>query len=214
MRLSLKHSLAAALLLITGVTAMGQVGIKTNLAGWATTTTNIGVEFGIGQHSTIQAIGNLNPWNFSNDRHFHAWMAQPEYRYWFCSKFNGHFIGFHALGGEYNAMRINFPLKSLIFGGDAYDVNTNFPASDHQAGWPDITGDNAGRHVEGWFIGGGISYGYQWILSKHWNFEASIGIGYAYSPLKYIGRCQQTIDKRNLHYVGLTNAQLSFMYIF
>lgn len=190
------------------------VAIKSNLFGWATTTTNIGAEFGLSRHSTLQVMGYLNPWDFGkDDRHFRFWTVQPEYRYFFCEKFNGHFIGVHALGGEYNAMGINFPLKALVWG-NAYDLNPNFDATEHNNGWPNLQGHDLGRHVEGWYIGGGITYGYQWMLNNHWNFEASIGVGYVYSPLRFYGRCQQVIDRRHLNYFGLTNAQLSFLYFF
>ena len=208
-----KVLIAGFLLCCSALSGSDQFALKSNLIGWATTTTNLGIEFGVGQKSTIQVMGYLNPWNFSHDRHFHFWTAQPEYRYWFCQKFNGWFIGVHALGGEYNAEKFNFPLKALTWG-KAIDINDSFPASDHKGGWPDITGANSGRHVEGWDVGGGISAGYQWILSKHWNIEASLGVGYVYSQLRYYGRCQQRIDKRNLHYVGPTNAQVSFLYLF
>lgn len=203
----------SVLLVLLATTATAQVGLKSNLLGWGTTTTNLGLEFGAGRHSTLQVMGYLNPWEFNNERHFRLWTVQPEYRYWFCGKFNGHFIGIHALGGEYNAKKVNFPLSTLVWG-SAYDINSNFPDADHTAGWPNIEGENAGRHLEGWYIGAGITYGYQWILSKHWNLEASVGVGYVYSPLQYFGRCQQVINKRNLNYVGPTNAQLSFMYLF
>ena len=209
----LKQTVLVLLLVMAAAPMKAQIGVKTTLIGWGTTTTNLGVEVGVGKHSTLQAMGYLNPWDFSDNRHFRFWMAQPEYRYWFCGKFNGHFIGVHALGGQYNAMKINFPLQMLMWGETA-ESNPAFPESDHGNGWPDLTGANAGRHVEGWFAGAGITYGYQWILSKHWNLEASIGVGYAYSPLTYYGRCQQVIDKRKLHYVGPTNAQISFMYVF
>ena len=33
---------------------------------------------------------------------------------------------------------------------------------------------------KGWFVGGGISYGYQWIVGKRWNIETELGVGYAY----------------------------------
>lgn len=193
--------------------ASAQFALKTNLLGWATTTTNLGLEVGTGRKTSFQLMGYFNPWDFSNDRHFRVWAAQPEFRYWFCQKFDGWFIGVHAIGGQYNAMNVNFPLETLTWG-KATDINNNFPASDHNGGWPDITGANSGRHVEGWDVGGGITAGYQWVLGKHWNLEASIGVGYVYSRLEYIGRCQQTIDKRNINYVGPTNGQVSFIYFF
>ena len=29
------------------------------------------------------------------------WLAQPEVKYWFCEKFEGHFIGVHLHGAQY-----------------------------------------------------------------------------------------------------------------
>lgn len=31
-----------------------------------------------------------------------------------------------------------------------------------------------------YFYGGGVSVGHQWLLSKHWSLEASVGVGYAH----------------------------------
>ena len=42
-------------------------------------------------------------------------MVQPELRYWLCDKFNGHFFGFHLMGGAYNTTGIDLPfLLSMI----------------------------------------------------------------------------------------------------
>lgn len=179
------------------------VAIKTNLLEWATTSPNIGAEFGLSRKSTLQLTGGLNPWSFEDTR-IRFWNLQPEYRYWFCEKFSGHFIGIHALGGQYNFRNFNMPLTSL----------------------PSITGENKGRHIEGWYVGGGVTYGYQWILSKHWNLEAAVGVGYCYSPYKYYGRCDRLFDKDgntlpdgtgksgDSHYVGPTQLSLSLEYLF
>ena len=71
-----------------------------------------------------------------------------------------------------------------------------------------------GRHYEGWYIGAGVTYGYQWLMSRHWNMEASLGVGYAYSPYKLYGRCARCLDKNHRNYVGPTKAALSMIYIF
>lgn len=199
-----KWLLSAFLLAGSPTLAQAQTAsVKTNLIGWATTTPNIGVELGVGRKSTIQVFGALNPWEFGDTR-FRFWNVEPEYRYWFCEKFSGHFIGIHALGGEYNLRNVKVPLTNL----------------------PDLTGDNKGRHVEGWYVGGGITYGYQWILNKHWNFELSLGVGYAYSPYKYYGRCDRLLDKDGnqlpegtkksgtVNYFGPTKLAASIMYVF
>ena len=69
---------------------------------------------------------------------------------------------------------------------------------------------------EGWFAGAGISYGYQWILGKHWNFEAAIGIGAAYFEYDKFkcGTCGKKIDDGHKIYVGPTKAALTLLYMF
>ncbi len=130
-----------------------QFGIKTNLLYWATTTPNLGVEMAVGKKHTAQVFFGLNPWKQSGGDHssLRHWMVMPEYRYWFNQNFDGWFIGAHALGGQYNVGGVKFPfglLKGL-----------------------------RNHRNEGWYAGGGITAGKQWNLSKHWNLEASIGLG-------------------------------------
>ena len=60
----------------------------------------------------------------------------------------------HLMGGQFNASSVELPFGF-------------FPElEDHR--------------YEGWYAGGGVTAGYQWVMSKHWNFEASIGLGYDY----------------------------------
>ena len=211
MKLTLRILLFIMVVLPSGKVFGQDAALKTNLLGWAGTNVNLGIEFAAGRKSTLQAFASVNPWEFGEDKHFRFWIVEPEYRYWFCGKFNGWFIGAHLLGGQYNAKNMNFPLKTFIISTTVYDSDgTAVPGE----GWPDLKGDNSGRHAEGWFIGGGITGGYQWILSKHWNLEASLGLGYAYSPMTFCGRCKRTIDKRKFHYLGPTKAAVSLMYVF
>ncbi len=164
--------------------------LKTNLLGWATTSPNIGAEVAVGRKSTVQVFGLINPWNFGDDKHVHIWSVEPEYRYWLCQSFNGHFFGVHLLGGEYNVKNVDMPFGLL----------------------PDQ--GKEGRHYEGWYIGAGVTYGYQWMLSQHWNIEASIGIGYAYSPYKLYGNCDRVLRDETRHYFGPTKVAVSLMYLF
>ena len=119
----------------------------------ATTAMNLGIEAGLSKKWTLDISGNYNPWTYSNNEKFKHWLVQPEGRYWLCEKFNGHFFGIHAHGGEFNVSKLNILWKTI----DMFDDS----------------------RYEGWRIGGGISYGYSWILGNHWNIEASIGVGYA-----------------------------------
>jgi len=167
--------------------------VKTNLLYDATTTPNIGAELGIGKKHSLQLYYGLNPWKFNTDsgkKYFKHWLLMPEYRYWFCHRFQGSFVGVHAMGGEFDAANVKLPFgmyKGL---------------RDHR--------------YEGWYLGGGVSYGYQWVLSRHWNLEASVGVGVVYAKYKgyECGECGRQINDGDTWYVGPTKAVLSFLYLF
>lgn len=69
---------------------------------------------------------------------------------------------------------------------------------------------------QGWGTGVGFSYGYQWLLSKHWNLEATVGVGYLYLDYdKYpCANCGSKIESGHKHYFGPTQAAISIMYLF
>ena len=170
-----------------------QVALKTNLLYDATATPNIGMEICVGKKHSLQAFYGLNPWKFGHgdDRNYvKHWIVNPEWRYWFCHRFNGSFVGIHAFGGQYNAANVTMPL-----------------------GWWDELKD---PRFEGWFAGGGVSYGYQWVMTKHWNFEAAIGVGAAYIDYGKFqcGTCGKKIEDGHKIYVGPTKAALSLLYLF
>lgn len=166
------------------------VAVKTNFLYWTTLTPNVGAEFSFAKKNTVQLFYGLNPWESSSGKSLRHWVLQPEYRYWFCESFNGWFVGFHLMGGEFNMGNVDLPLNIL-------------------EGLKDY-------RYEGWYAGGGVSVGYQWMLSRHWNFEASIGLGYDY--IKYdkfeCGVCGEKIKSSHSHYFGPTRAALSLLYIF
>ena len=91
---------------------------------------------------------------YEDNRKLVHWIAMPEFRYWTCQRFNGHFLGVHALYSNYNIGSHNLP---LLFG--------------------DGSGDS---RFEGWATGGGVSYGYSVILGKRWNLEFTVGVGVMY----------------------------------
>ena len=178
---------------LTNKISAQQVGLKTNLLYDATTTPNLGLEMGIGKKHSLQLLYGLNPWEFDGDnggKYFKHWLLMPEYRYWFCHRFQGSFVGIHALGGEFNAANVKLPFgmyKTL---------------RDHR--------------FEGWYVGGGVTYGYQWVLSRRWNFEASVGAGVIYAPYKEFecGECGRQTGDGNALYIGPTKAALSLIYMF
>lgn len=170
------------------------VGLKTNLLyGAYTFTPNLGMEIGLGKKTTLDISGGYNPWNLrssdnGNKKAVH-WMVQPEFRWWTCSRFAGHFLGVHGLYSMYNIGGHELP---LLFGKGS-----------------------SGSRNEGWAAGGGISYGYHWVIAPRWGFEFSIGAGYA--RLEYdeylSGKCGRYIEHRTRNYFGPTRAAISLVFM-
>ena len=171
-------------------TLCAQVTVKTNLLGWGTASINGGIETKVSAKSTISLFGSINPFEFGNHKQWKHWLLQPEYRYWFCEPFYKGFIGVHTLGGEFNAARIELPF--------------------------DIFPELADYRFQGWMAGGGISFGYQWLLNRNWNLEASVGVGYLYVKYdKYpCASCGTRLDTGHQNNVGPTKAAVSLVYIF
>lgn len=97
--------------------------VKTNLLYDATLTPNLGVELGLGRKSTMQVLYSLNLWKhpLNNDKMWKHWQLLGEYRWWPCSKFNGHFIGVHAMGGEFDMQKVRFKLPFYNWPSDLRD---------------------------------------------------------------------------------------------
>lgn len=188
--------LAAALFLAGSSSLFAQdVAVKSNLVSDAFLNPNLGVEIGVAPKWTLDVSGQFNLWTLSNDRRWKHWLAQPEIRYWFCQKYFGHFVGAHLLGGQYNIGGLK--------------------------GLHDFLGLQLSRldkvRFQGWFAGAGVAYGYTWILNRHWNFEAEIGVGYVYRrydvfPCAHCGTKLESGKSRN--YVGPTKAALNIIYVF
>ena len=191
-----KILIALTMLLATSVFTRAQdVALKTNLLYDATLTPSVAVEFGLAPKWSFDISGAFNAWPI-HDRIRKLWIAQPEWRYWFCRRFSGHFLALHLHGGQYNLGNLNIGGKNFL--------GTNLKSlEDHR--------------YEGWFVGAGIGYGYSWILSKHWNFEAEIGIGWAYTRYdKYpCSNCGAKLAENHPHnYFGPTKAALNIIYVF
>lgn len=160
------------------------VGLKTNVLYDFTTTFSLGAEIGLSKKTSLDISGAYNPWEFSDVKRMKLWLVQPEFRHWFCERLNGHFLGLHAHAGQYNFSGINFSEKMK---------NGNY---------------------QGNFYGGGISYGYQWILNNRWGLETAIGLGYTHFKYdKYpCAECGTIIKSDTKDYWGPTKASISFIY--
>lgn len=168
--------------------------VKTNLLyGVYTYTPNLGMEFRLGKKWTLDLGAGYNPWNregsFEDNKKLVHVLGQLEARYWLCQSFNGHFFGAHVLASHYNIGQKNLP---LLFGKNSADYR-----------------------FQGDAIGGGISYGYQWLLGKRWNLEATIGVGYARLMYdKYdCPKCGEKINSEHRNYFGPTKAGISIIYL-
>ena len=171
------------------------LALKTDLSSDVLANINIGGEIGLAPKWSLDVSGDFNAWTFGNDKRWKHWMLQPELRYWLCDRFAGHFFGAHIHGGQYN------------IGG----INTDFT----------ILGTDFSKlkdyRFQGWFVGGGIAYGYAWVLGRHWNIEAEIGIGYSYtrySQYKCAGCGKKIKSNRPHNYFGPTKTAVNLVYIF
>ena len=169
--------------------------MKTNILADGLLNVNAGAEVGLAPRWTLDLTGEFNGWKLSHDRRWKHWYAMPEARYWFCEKFGGHFVALHVMGGQYNIGGFNG--RWNLLGTDARKL--------------------ADARYQGWYAGAGIGYGYAWMLSRHINLEAEIGVGYAYTRYSSYpcAECGTKIDDNKPHnYFGPTKAAINFVYVF
>lgn len=190
-----KKLLIISCLFLSAIGSSAQkAALKTNFIGDALLSPNLALEVGLAPKWTLDISGQFNFWTV-NDHKWKHWVVQPEARYWFCERFVGHFLGFHALGGEYNFGKLHNNINLL--GTDLSKL------TDHR--------------YQGWGVGAGIAYGYDWVLAEHWNLEAEIGIGWIYTRFDSYpcADCGKKIDSNKVHnYVGPTKAAINLVYLF
>ena len=185
----------ALLLTATPALRAQDVGIKTNLLYDALLSPTLGIEVGVAPKWSLEVNGTVNFWTINNKK-WKQWMVQPEARYWFCHRFSGSFLGLHAIGGQYNFGNLNFGGRNFL--------GTNLKLlEDHR--------------LQGWMAGAGIAYGYSWILDKHWNIEAELGVGWIYTryDMFQCNNCGKKLESDHPHnYVGPTKAAVNLIYYF
>lgn len=124
--------------LASGIQAQ-RAALKTNVLEWCTATPNLGAEFVLGKHLSLNFEASGNPFETSKIGLRHA-TFRPEIRYWTGRPLSRHFIG--VMGGI-----------------SGYNLLLN-----------DIR-----RRGNTWITG--LTYGYDFVLSKHWNLELTAGVG-------------------------------------
>lgn len=165
--------------------------LKTNLLHTAAALApNLAVEFGIGPKSTLEFSFGANLWkqkaSLDHSDKLHHWIARPEYRYWFCERFTGHFIGGHVFYAKYNISEHDIP---LLF-------------------------DKEYRY-EGTAMGAGFTYGYHLALGKRWGAEFNLGVGFAQLKYdRYDCQlCAKNEEAMSKTYFGLTRAGITLVFL-
>ena len=164
--------------------------LKTNAIYWATATPNVGVEFRLAPRWSLEAEVGLNPFTGKDD--------------------DG------AYGKSIKHFRLH-PEARYWFCETFYGhfLGLHVPYLIYNVSDIDWLGTGGERH-QGWGAGVGVSYGYNWVLGKHWNVEATIGVGYLYleSDTYPCTRCGRRVDAVRKHYFGPTQAAVSAIYLF
>ena len=135
------------------------VSLKTNLLWWGAAEPNIGLEFPVGKHVSLEVDGGLKTWprwlpwdtdNVDNTHHWRNFAVVPEARYYFDQVYDGFFIGADALYTHFNVGNVKFP-----FG---------------------LYPETQDHRVQGSFWAGGLLAGYSLWWGRHLRIEAQAGV--------------------------------------
>jgi opacity protein-like surface antigen len=179
-----------------------KVGVKSNALYWATATSNLGFEFAMGERWTFELEGGYNPWTLNAEKNMKVkhWLVSPEFRYWFCEAFQGHFVGINGNFTQFNTGGLPLPIQKAFITISPKDA----PVSDVTA-----------SRMEGWAVGAGITYGYAFPIARRWNLEFTAGFGWWYTSCsqyesRKCGLFQYPVSK---HLLGPTSLGVSFLYM-
>ena len=169
-----------------------RLAVKTNLLyGGALLTPNLSLEIATGPRQTFEFNGSYQWWGrkdspSDNHKQLAHWTLRPEYRWWACERFNGHYLGAHALYSRYYVSGRDLPLlfeKEYSYDGHA--------------------------------LGAGLTYGYHLPIGKRWGLEFNIGIGYAYMwyDRGNCSKCDPLPESKTKHYFGPTRAGVNLVFM-
>ena len=130
------------------------VGVKTNIPYWGTATFNAEVEVRLAKKWTLELEAGLNPFDGKKD--------------------DG------SYGRSLKHLRLHPELRYWFCESfHKHFLGLHIPYLLYNVSDVKLLGVENERS-QGWGTGVGFSYGYQWLLSKHWNLEATVGVGYLY----------------------------------
>jgi outer membrane protein OmpA-like peptidoglycan-associated protein len=162
--------------------------IKTNLLADLTASPNLGFEFRTGGHTSLELVGQWNPFSFRGGvTEWRHWGVQPEFRYWLKETFRGHFFGlqgtyaFYNVGGLWNGPFTKY-MHDNRFQGDLY--------------------------------GAGISWGHRWNFSKHWGLEVTAAVGYLHKGYEVFEcrSCGRNLGEKDKDYFGPTEIGVNLIF--
>ena len=194
-------TLVVIFLMASAVESSAQkVAVKTNGLYWTTATPNAGLEFAMAPRWTFELAGGYNPWTLDKKDNVKAkhFLVTPEVRYWFCESFLGHFIGINGNYTQFNISGIYIPDVFYKHSEGGYFLDSLQHA-----------------RSQGWAAGAGITYGYAWPVSRRWNMEFTLGLGWWYTEYdrfesRTCGLFQERVAR---HAFGPTDLGLSFIYL-
>lgn len=147
-------------------------------------------EIGTGRQTSVDLSWGWNGWNrdgsYDDNKKLIHWFLRPEFRYWTCERFDGHFFGLHAFYWQYNVSGHKVPMlfkKQYQYEGNAF--------------------------------GAGVSYGYHWAWSRHWGMEFNVGVGVAFMNYDKF-ECEKCSDKQgnfDKTYFGPTSLGIKLVYL-
>ncbi|MCH5181274.1 MAG: DUF3575 domain-containing protein [Prevotellaceae bacterium] len=142
--------LVVGLVVCAGTVHAQRIAVKTNALYWAALTPNMGFEFTLSRHFTLNIEGDFSPFDKIGQYGIKHGSLTPEVRYWFSGRpQTRHFVGVAGMATMYDLQA-----KNTRHSGDAF--------------------------------GGGVTYGYSYVLNRHWSIEGTVGLGLLHrSEMKY-----------------------------
>ena len=170
--------------------AAQDIAIHNNIVYDISKSLSLGTEIALKSRTTLEIYGSVRPWKETSTEINKHWLAQAQYRFYTCQKYNGFYWGPYVHGGEFNVENPDLPFNLLKGIG--------------------------GARYEGWFVGGGFGIGYEMILTRHFNIGLEIGGGYTYVNYgKYnCGVCGSKTADDNYNYWGMSKLGLNLIYLF
>lgn len=163
------------------------ISLKTNAAGVAVLIANLGVEFKLAQHWSLEVMGAYSPYNLIvKDRKIRLFGIRSELRYWWGEPMKrGHFLGLHGLTTAFNVQ--------LTDKARYQDPNS-----------------------AAWGVGLAYGYALPLGKKENWGVEFTLGLGFARIKYdKYDGALNgQFIERKRVNYFGPTRLGVNFSYRF